>query len=168
MGLVVDDIRGADAGVCRSCRLGSAAAAELHSSFGERADIVCVAADAGQAFEEAKIMSLPYDTDWICSHYRMAKNKRETIRILAELNICSKKEIRQLLSEAGYELPKEREPTRREKTIRNIETCRGIADAGGTPKEAAEACKLSVNTIYNLAIKNGIKWRTSPKTKVAR
>ena len=36
----------------------------------------------------------------ICQSYRLAKNKHEQIKILAELNLCSKTEIQQIIQKA--------------------------------------------------------------------
>lgn len=47
---------------------------------------------------------LPYE-DEILSSYRQAANRREQIRILADLNACSEERIREFLEDAGEELP---------------------------------------------------------------
>ena len=47
----------------------------------------------------------------ICREYKEAKDKRAQIRILAELNLCEKNEILNILLKNGYELPPERKKT---------------------------------------------------------
>lgn len=42
----------------------------------------------------------------ICRDYRLAANKREQIKILAELNACTKQQIADILIEDGQEVPK--------------------------------------------------------------
>ena len=42
----------------------------------------------------------------ICRDYRLAANKREQIKVLADLNACSKQEIADILIEDGQEVPK--------------------------------------------------------------
>ena len=47
--------------------------------------------------------------DEIVRHYREARNKAKDITVLADLNTCKPKEIREILIKAG-ELPKKPEP----------------------------------------------------------
>ena len=42
----------------------------------------------------------------ICRDYKLAANKREQIKILAELNACTKQQIADILIEDGQEVPK--------------------------------------------------------------
>lgn len=42
----------------------------------------------------------------ICGYYKLAANKREQIKILAELNACTKQQIADILIEDGQEVPK--------------------------------------------------------------
>lgn len=42
----------------------------------------------------------------ICRDYRLAANKRDQIKVLAELNACSKQKIAEMLIEDGQEVPK--------------------------------------------------------------
>lgn len=52
-------------------------------------------------------MKTPYTMEEIAAMYRDAKNKREQISILADLNLCSENEIIRKLYFMGYEVPKE-------------------------------------------------------------
>lgn len=42
----------------------------------------------------------------ICRDYRLAANKREQIKVLADLNACTKQQIADILIEDGQEVPK--------------------------------------------------------------
>ena len=42
----------------------------------------------------------------ICRDYRLAANKREQIKVLADLNACTKQQIADILIEGGQEVPK--------------------------------------------------------------
>lgn len=44
----------------------------------------------------------------ICKEYREAKNKKEQIKILADLNLCTTKLIKEILVEGGEILPLEK------------------------------------------------------------
>lgn len=50
----------------------------------------------------------------IIREYKMANSKTKQIGILAELNLCTKKEIREILREGGLDVP---EPGRKKKTV---------------------------------------------------
>ena len=57
----------------------------------------------------------------ICRHYRLAADKGADIAVLADLNMTSRKVIRQVLEESGEELPPQRKTRRAYKTSRGAE-----------------------------------------------
>lgn len=54
--------------------------------------------------------NLPMTVEEICRDYRMAKDKRNQIEILADRNVCTKEAIEDVLRSRGEELPGPTEP----------------------------------------------------------
>lgn len=65
--------------------------------------------------------ALPMSREEICRHYRLAADKGADIAVLADLNMTSRKVIRQVLEEGGEELPPQRKTSRAYKTSRGAE-----------------------------------------------
>ena len=65
--------------------------------------------------------ALPMSREEICRHYRLAADKGADIAVLADLNMTSRKVIRQVLEESGEELPPQRKTSRAYKTSRGAE-----------------------------------------------
>ena len=65
--------------------------------------------------------ALPMSREEICRHYRLAADKGADIAVLADLNMTSRKVIRQVLEEGGEELPPQRKTRRAYTTSRGAE-----------------------------------------------
>lgn len=117
----------------------------------------------------------------ICASYRQAKNKNEQVRILADLNLCNKQEIVDILSQNGYitgtpaakaadKLPEEKpqkadgRSNRVDPKIRR-EQYIGLADKGFTVAETAVALEVTETAVRKYAQRNGIRFADMPQAK---
>ena len=96
--------------------------------------------------------------DEICLRYRLAKNQKEQIQILADLNVTTKQEIIEVLKQGGMVVPEQKPPAPKvdkpkpPRVFRfNTESARRLYDQKLTDKEIAAQLCLPVSTIW--------KWR---------
>ena len=90
-------------------------------------------------------LGLPMTDEEICRDYRQAKDQREQIRILAELNLCKPKEIAEILVAGGCTVdkrfllagPAPKKPSGRPENVRAaaIDVIAALLD--GTPRTEA-------------------------------
>lgn len=83
----------------------------------------------------------PMTVEEIVTSYRQAKNPQTQIGVLADLNVCSRREIRELLTEAGALAPPPEKKGGRPVTF-NTEQARRLWDEGLTDTQIA--AKLGV------------------------
>ena len=74
----------------------------------------------------------------ICREYRQAKKKAAQIGILADLNSCSKDEIREVLQRNGIQVKIRKRAPNVTWTAEEIEICRSMAEQGVPRKEIAK------------------------------
>lgn len=98
------------------------------------------------------------DNEEICLQYRLAKDKKRQIKILAELNATTKAQIVEVLKKGGIVVPEQKPQTpkvdkpKQPKAFRfNTELVRSLYDKQLTDKEIAAQMCLHVSTIW--------KWR---------
>lgn len=81
----------------------------------------------------------PWPEGEIVASYQSALDKKAQIQILADLNVCSKQEIEDLLRSHGVELPEVKPVPRAAKwTVQEEDRLRKLAGEGNTSKEIAE------------------------------
>lgn len=81
---------------------------------------------------------LPMTVEEICRDYRMAKDKRNQIEILADRNLCTKEVIEDVLRSRGEELSEDKPVPRAVKwTVQEEDRLRKLAGEGKTSKEIA-------------------------------
>lgn len=105
-----------------------------------------------------------YSDGEICRAYLSAANPKEQIKVLAELNNMTTREIKKILSDNHIVLPKKKSSPR---TYRNSITeaeekiCREILERGGNCREIAKAIGRKEGTIYAFVRRNGLEWKVS-------
>lgn len=121
-------------------------------------------------------MRLPYSDDEICAIYRMAKDKRAQIEILADMNLTCEEAIRDLLREYGYKVEsrkprKPRAPVVSEKKKKELDDIydkyKAAADKGLNANEAAKEIGVKPNQVRNYAKKHGLSFAPMPRGRGA-
>lgn len=96
----------------------------------------------------------------IVRSYRMAADPKKQIRVLAELNACSVKEIRQVLVGEGV-LPREtevpEEPKKAAKKRFDEETARMLYEEGLDDAAIAKATGMTAHTVAKWRSRNGLR-----------
>ena len=83
--------------------------------------------------------TFPWPEDEIVASYQSALDKKAQIQILADLNVCTKQDIEDLLRSHGVELPEAKSVPRAAKwTVQEEDRLRKLAGEGNTSKEIAE------------------------------
>lgn len=84
----------------------------------------------------------------ITTSYRTAKNQQMQIGILADLNLCSKEEMREVLVQLGVLEPAKKSPRAGRKPLKlDEEKARALWDSGANDQEIAEAVGVSKSCI---------------------
>ena len=93
--------------------------------------------------------------DEIVRRYKQAAKKREQIKILAELNACPKENIRQILREAGCEVPATgNRYTAQAKAAKAMMTASEEAEADGSERKQTEVGELKTEPTENIKSEN--------------
>lgn len=101
------------------------------------------------------------DETEICTSYTKALDKRKQRGVLADLNVCSKQEIDQILQKHGLlePDPKRRVPNRKIDNEKAYE----MHKAGKTDKEIAEAFGSSIMSVERWRDRNGLPENQEPQ-----
>lgn len=101
------------------------------------------------------------DETEICNSYSEAMDKRKQRGVLADLNVCSKQEIDQILQKHGLlePEPKRRVPNRKIDNEKAYE----LHQAGKTDKEIAETFGSSIASVEKWRDRNGLPKNQGPK-----
>ena len=103
----------------------------------------------------------------ICRHYRLALDPRNDITVLAELNLCDKKDIIALLQRNGVAVnPKHIRAGQSPKC--NLEYIRKLHSTGMNDKEMAEAAGVKPGTILRYRQVLGLPRNINPYTDYKR
>ena len=99
----------------------------------------------------------------IVASYRQAAKPADQIKVLADLNVCSKARIIEVLRRAGVELPGK---TKR-KTLQHFsrDEARVLYDEGLDDKEMSERLGVSVQTVVKWRCDNGLRRGTGRPRK---
>lgn len=100
----------------------------------------------------------------IVASYRQAAKPADQIKVLADLNVCSKARIIEVLRRAGVELPgkaKRKYPQRFSR-----DEARALYDKGLDDKEMSERLGVSVQTVVKWRCDNGLQRGTGRPRKV--
>ncbi len=87
----------------------------------------------------------------IVRDYRHAKNKVEQVQILADMNLCSKKEIQDLLEERGVKVLKTDTPEEKRQSISYLYS------KGKTDEEIATLIGMKPSSVGVMRVKLGLK-----------
>jgi|GEM_PF-2498016 hypothetical protein len=100
------------------------------------------------------------DETEICNSYTNAQDKRKQRGVLADLNVCSRQEIDQILQKHGLlePEPKRRVPNRKIDNEKAYE----LHQAGRTDKEIAEAFGSSIASVERWRDRNGLPKNQEP------
>ena len=77
----------------------------------------------------------------ICEMYDNASDKKKTIGILADMNECTRQDIKELLTGNGYEIPPEQKRGRKPHTEKTTVTI---------PESVISACFVRLDQLENL------------------
>lgn len=100
----------------------------------------------------------------ICRHYRLALDPRADITILADLNLCDKKDIIAILQRNGVAVnPKHSRAGKSPKC--NLDYIRKLHSAGMNDKEMAEAAGVKPATIWRYRQVLGLPRNIKPYTE---
>ena len=88
----------------------------------------------------------------ILRDYRQAKDKKEQVKILADMNMCTQKEMKAYLEQHGVNAKARNTWT--DETVRKFQK---LFHEGLSDNELADAMSLKVSTIYTMRIKYGLK-----------
>ena len=99
----------------------------------------------------------------VVTSYRQAKNKREQLGILADLNLMTVEQVREILRAAGIGEVGEAKKTRREPPnvwrAEELDSLRRMCAEGKTAEECAEALGRTKNAVYMRAKALGLSFR---------
>lgn len=111
-----------------------------------------------------------YSTEEIVRSYREAKDPKKQIRVLADLNACTVKEIRQVLVGEGV-LPRETETPKRPKNAPpkrfDEAVARVLYEEGADDETIARAAGATVHTVAKWRSANGLR-KKGRKTRVKK
>lgn len=100
----------------------------------------------------------------ICKSYTEAKDKVKQRGILAELNLCTRKEIDKILFRNGYMEPA---PVKASNSKINNEAAQEMHRSGKTDREIAAAFDCSVATVQGWRLRNELRPNPGPRQKRA-
>lgn len=100
----------------------------------------------------------------ICKSYTEAKDKVKQRGILAELNLCTRKEIDKILSENGFMEPA---PVKVSNSKIDDKAAQEMHRAGKTDREIAAAFDCSVATVQGWRLRNELRPNPGPRQKRA-
>ncbi len=100
---------------------------------------------------------LPMGAKEIVASYRTAKNPEAQIGVLADLNGCTEKEIKEVLMQLGAMKPAERKKPNPRKINVDAEKARELLERGMTDEEAAAALDIGVHKFAEWRREEGIK-----------
>lgn len=108
----------------------------------------------------------------ICKLYKNAKNQKEQVKILAELNGCSIDTIERILKSAGYEpeLPPQPKKRGRHKdwSVKEFVQLLRLADSGLSFRKIAKKLERSESAVSNAYSKmHGFNYRPTEKMREA-
>ena len=91
----------------------------------------------------------------IVASYRQAAKPADQIKVLADLNVCSKARIIEVLRRAGVELPSKAK--RKAPQHFSRDEARALYDEGLDDKEMSERLGVSVQTVVKWRCDNGLQ-----------
>ena len=100
----------------------------------------------------------------IVASYRQAAKPADQIKVLADLNVCSKARIIEVLRRAGVELPGKAK--RKYPQHFSRDEARALYDKGLDDKEMSERLGVSVQTVVKWRCDNGLQRGTGRPRKV--
>lgn len=107
--------------------------------------------------------TFPWPEDEIVASYQSALDKKAQIQILADLNVCTKQDIEDLLRSHGVELPESKPVPRAAKwTVQEEDQLRKLAGEGKTSKEIAELMDRTHKAVEQKLSKMHISLRQQP------
>ena len=99
--------------------------------------------------------SLPMSEGEIVASYRQAAKPADQIKVLADLNVCSKARIIEVLRRAGVDLPSNAK--RKAPQHFSRDEARALYDEGLDDKEMSERLGVSVQTVVKWRCDNGLQ-----------
>jgi hypothetical protein len=95
----------------------------------------------------------------IVRSYKEAANRDEQVMILADLNACSEKKIKAILTKAGVYIEPPKKETKRyiPWTEKDYETMRRMYEQGASDREISEALGRSMNMICQRRLRMGLR-----------